>query len=72
MGRARDENKTSRNVALKVETYDRLDKYKVKLMGELETTNVSFDDVINSLLDSKKGTKWIIANEILHKIVFCT
>ena len=54
MARARDENKTSRNIALKVETYERLDKYKVKLMGEMGTTDVTFDDVINSLLDSNK------------------
>jgi len=61
MSRARDENKTSRNVVLKSETYERLDKYKVKLMGEKGTTNVSFDDAINSLLDflgtgTKKST----------------
>jgi len=54
MARARDENKTSRNIALKSETYERLDKYKVKLMGEMGTTNVTFDDLINSLLDSPK------------------
>jgi len=52
MGRARDENKTSRNIVLKSETYERLDKYKVKLMGNLGTTNVSFDDTINALLDA--------------------
>jgi hypothetical protein len=52
MSRPRDESKTSRNVVLKSETYDRLDKYKVKLMGELGTTNVSFDDAIDSLLNS--------------------
>jgi hypothetical protein len=51
MARSRDENKTSRNIVLKSETYERLDKYKVKLMGERGTTNVSFDDTINSLLD---------------------
>ena len=50
MARARDENKTSRNIALKSETYERLDRYKVKLMGEKGTTNISFDDVINHLL----------------------
>jgi len=49
---------TSRNIALKSETYERLDKYKVKLMGELGTANVTFDDVINSLLDTiRNGTK---------------
>ena len=50
MARARDENKTSRNIALKSETYERLDKFKVKLMGKLGTANVTFDDVINHLL----------------------
>jgi hypothetical protein len=55
MGRARSENRTSRNVVLKSETYERLDKYKVKLMGERNKSNVTYDDVINELLENTKN-----------------
>jgi hypothetical protein len=57
MGRARDENKTSRNVVLKSETYDWLDKYKANLMAKRGTTNVSFDDAITSLLEYTTAKK---------------
>jgi hypothetical protein len=40
-----------RNVVLKIETYERLDRYKIKLMSEKEDSSLTFDDVINSLLD---------------------
>ena len=40
-----------RNVALKIETYERLEKYKIKLMSEKEDSRLTFDDVINALLD---------------------
>jgi hypothetical protein len=52
MARSRDENKTSRNIVLKSETYERLDKYKVKLIGERKTSNVTYDDAINELLEN--------------------
>jgi hypothetical protein len=51
MARSRDETKVSRNVVLKAETYERLDRYKAKLIGERGTSNISFDDVISSLLE---------------------
>lgn len=40
-----------RNVVLRIDTYQRLDKYKIKLMGEKGDSSLSFDDVINTLLD---------------------
>lgn len=42
---------TKRNIVLKIKTYERLEKYKVKLVNEREDPNVTFDDAINSLLD---------------------
>jgi|GEM_PF-1777537 len=46
-------NVTKRNVALKIETYDRLERYKIKLMGEKEDSRLTFDDVITFLLDKE-------------------
>jgi hypothetical protein len=40
-----------RNVVLRIDTYQRLDKYKIKLMSEKGDSSLSFDDVINTLLD---------------------
>lgn len=40
-----------RNVVLKIETYERLDKYKIKLMSEKEDSKLTYDDAINDLLD---------------------
>jgi hypothetical protein len=40
-----------RNVVLKIETYERLEKYKIKLINEKGTAQLSYDEVINSLLD---------------------
>jgi hypothetical protein len=40
-----------RNIVLKIETYERLEKYKIKLITERCTSQLSYDDVINSLLD---------------------
>lgn len=40
-----------RNVVLRIDTYQRLDKYKIKLMSEKGDSGLSFDDVINVLLD---------------------
>jgi aspartyl/asparaginyl-tRNA synthetase len=50
MARAREEGKNSRNIALKLETYERLDKYKVKLIGKRKTSSITYDDAINELL----------------------
>jgi hypothetical protein len=43
--------KGKRTVTLKPETYDRLDAYTAKVIYEKRTTKVTFNDVINSLLD---------------------
>jgi len=43
----------TRNVVLKIETYNRLDKYKIKLIGEKGDSKLIFDDVINELLDKE-------------------
>jgi len=45
-------NVKKRNVALKIETYERLEKYKIRLMSEREDSRIAFDDVINFLLDN--------------------
>jgi len=37
---------------LKIETYERLEKYKIRLMSEREDSRIAFDDVINFLLDN--------------------
>lgn len=42
---------TKRNIVLKIETYERLDKYKIKLMNEKEDSKLTYDDAINDLLD---------------------
>ena len=40
-----------RNIVVKIETYERLEKYKIKLINEKGTPQLSFDEVVNSLLD---------------------
>jgi hypothetical protein len=44
-----------RNVVLKIETYERLEKYKIKLIGKKGDSRLTFDDVINDLLEKEKG-----------------
>ena len=44
-------NIIKRNVVLKIETYERLDKYKIKLMNQKGDSRITFDDAINNLLD---------------------
>jgi hypothetical protein len=39
-----------RNVVLKIETYEKLEKYKAKLIGEKGDSRLTFDDVINELV----------------------
>ena len=39
-----------RNVALKIETYEKLEKYKIKLISEKGDSRIAFDDVINDLI----------------------
>jgi hypothetical protein len=43
-----------RNIVLKIETYDKLEKYKAKLIGKKGDSSLTFDDVINDLLDKGK------------------
>jgi hypothetical protein len=40
-----------RNISLHINTYNRLEKFLIKLMEERGTTKVTFDEAINSLLD---------------------
>jgi hypothetical protein len=44
-----------RNVVLKIETYDRLEKYKVKLISKKGDSKLTFDDTINDLLDKTEN-----------------
>jgi hypothetical protein len=55
MARQRDDSKKERPVTLRISVYLRLERYKAKLIGEKETTNVSFADAIDSLLDLAEG-----------------
>lgn len=41
---------------LKIETYERLEKYKVQLISEKGNPRLTFDDAINNLLDNKDKT----------------
>ncbi|MCW3983209.1 MAG: hypothetical protein NWE96_04360 [Candidatus Bathyarchaeota archaeon] len=45
----------TRNVVLKIETYNRLDRYKVRLISEKGNSKLTFDDVLNDLLDNIKA-----------------
>jgi len=40
-----------RNVSLKIETYERLEEYKIRLMSEKGDSRLTFDDAIHELLD---------------------
>jgi len=42
-----------RNIGLKIKTYERLEKYKIKLINEKEDSRITFDDAINNLLDKE-------------------
>lgn len=44
-------NVSKRNIALKIETYDKLESHKIKIMSEKQDSKITFDDVINDLLD---------------------
>lgn len=46
-----------RNVVLKIETYERLEKYKIKLIGETGDSRLTFDDTINDLIDKATRLK---------------
>ena len=42
-----------KNVVLKIKTYERLERYKVKVINEKKDPRITFDDVINYLLDKE-------------------
>jgi len=44
-----------RNVVLKIKTYERLEKYKIKVINEKRDPRITFDDVINYLLDKEES-----------------
>ena len=55
MGKSR-KNVDKRNIALKIETYDRLEKFLLELMTNRGSPRITFDEAINALLDEhEKG-----------------
>jgi|GEM_PF-1120462 len=44
-----------RNVVLKMETYERLQRYLLELIQKRKTPRVTFDEAINALLDEHEG-----------------
>jgi len=48
-------NVRKRNVALKIETYERLEKYLIELIRERGSPRLTFDDAINALLDEHEA-----------------
>lgn len=46
---------TKRNVVLKMDTYKRLERYKVDLVKEKEDLKITYDDAILSLLKEHYG-----------------
>jgi hypothetical protein len=55
MGEDSSENGTT--ISLKPATKARLAIYKAKLIGQRETSKVSFDDIINEFLDAAEKKK---------------
>ncbi len=53
----RKERVQIRNVRLKMETYDKLEKYLLDLMQERVTPWLTLDDAVNSLLEKTKLNK---------------
>jgi len=49
--RKQNQNASRRNVVLKIETYNRLERYLVELVKRKGVPRVSFDEAINELLD---------------------
>ena len=50
-------NVKTRNVVLKIESYKRLEQYKVDLMKERVDSSVTFDDAIITLLEEHYDKK---------------
>ena len=53
----RKERVRIRNVRLKMETYDKLEKYLLDLMQERGTPWLTLDDAVNSLLETVRAGK---------------
>lgn len=53
----RKERVLIRNVRLKMETYDKLEKYLLDLMQERGTPWLTLDDAVNSLLERVRAGK---------------
>jgi hypothetical protein len=53
--RSQEHSNTKRNVALKMDTYKRLERYKVDLIKKKEDLKITYDDVILSLLKEHYG-----------------
>ena len=58
MGKSRT-NVSKRNIVLKIETYNRLEKFLLELMKDRESPRITFDEAVNALLeeheDREKG-----------------
>ncbi len=46
-----------RNVVLRIDTYNKLESYKVYLVSERNNPNVTFDDAVNNLLDNHRENR---------------
>ncbi len=55
MARAQKPNASTRNVALKITTYKRLNKFLVELVRERQSRDITFDGAINELLNRAKN-----------------
>lgn len=53
MKNVKSNNKT-RSITLKQDTYERLEKFKVDLIGQKKDPNLSFSDAVAQLLDEKE------------------
>jgi predicted CopG family antitoxin len=52
---AKSKSRETRTIVVRDETYNRLEKLKVKLIAERGTSDVTFDDAINTLLNGVEG-----------------
>jgi hypothetical protein len=57
MAQKRKEDASYRNVRLKIETYDKLQKYLLNLMQDKGTPWLTLDDAVNNLLEKARGGK---------------
>ena len=57
MAQKRKENVPNRNIRLKIETYEKLQKYLLNLMQEKGTPWLTLDDAVNNLLEGAVAKK---------------